>query len=375
MAFTFPDNPDNYETVTNSLTGSTYQWRDDLTKWVVVQSNATSKDFIWEGDSPPDPIGDYKLWYSTDTLELYFHFCDVNSNCAWVPTAAPLTVLDGLRTDLNAALSVAKRADGQSQANTNMIQVLDQAINELEENMEDVNLENVLTNSNYADKAIFLTDGTDTLIEISPEEDLIGIASDLGSVNPRFRMTHIDKFGYPDAHVQWELANSGTTSNFQFNEHVTDVNFEFDDQAKLILTKDDGALFTDAVKAGSTEALAFMAVKDNDVATKKYVDTRCQNIFTYSFSGFNHGDPATLEQADLLKGQFYLRGGPNESTFAYFHEQALEGKLLSLPTHGSSDASIAITIFEQGLTYPLDKSHKKRNQMVGRKKAIDTQLK
>ena len=35
-------------------------------------------DIIWEGDNPPNPIGDYKLWYSTDTLELYFHYCDAN---------------------------------------------------------------------------------------------------------------------------------------------------------------------------------------------------------------------------------------------------------------------------------------------------------
>ena len=35
------------------------------------------EDIIWEGDNPPDPIDEYKLWYSTDTLELYFHYCDV----------------------------------------------------------------------------------------------------------------------------------------------------------------------------------------------------------------------------------------------------------------------------------------------------------
>ena len=51
----------------------------------------------------------YKLWYSTDTLELYFWYEDVNGNGAWVPTAAPITMLEDLdnavfelRTDLTA---------------------------------------------------------------------------------------------------------------------------------------------------------------------------------------------------------------------------------------------------------------------------------
>ena len=72
MAFQFPASPAPYATVINDITGSTYQWRPDLTKWVVTSKQATGSDLIWEGDAPPDPIGDYKLWYSTDTLELYF---------------------------------------------------------------------------------------------------------------------------------------------------------------------------------------------------------------------------------------------------------------------------------------------------------------
>jgi hypothetical protein len=55
-------------------------------------------DIIWEGDAPPNPIGDYKLWYSTDTLELYFYYCDANGVCAWLPTSVPIQVLE----DLNA---------------------------------------------------------------------------------------------------------------------------------------------------------------------------------------------------------------------------------------------------------------------------------
>ena len=96
MAFQFPASPAPYATVINDITGSTYQWRPDLTKWVVTSKQATGSDLIWEGDAPPDPIGDYKLWYSTDTLELYFHYCDANGVCAWVPTSAPITMLEDL---------------------------------------------------------------------------------------------------------------------------------------------------------------------------------------------------------------------------------------------------------------------------------------
>ena len=109
MAFQFPATPAPYATVINDITGSTYQWRPDLTKWVITTNQSTGSDLIWEGDAPPDPIGDYKLWYSTDTLELYFYYCDANSVCAWVPTSAPITMLEDLdntvfelRRDLNA---------------------------------------------------------------------------------------------------------------------------------------------------------------------------------------------------------------------------------------------------------------------------------
>ena len=107
-AFQFP-NPAEQQTVVNPITGSTYQWKEDPGKWVVAIKIREVGDIIWEGDNPPDPIGDYKLWYSTDTLELYFYYCDANSVCAWVPTSAPITMLEDLdntvfeiRRDLNA---------------------------------------------------------------------------------------------------------------------------------------------------------------------------------------------------------------------------------------------------------------------------------
>ena len=96
-AFQFPD-PTVQQTVLNPITGSTYQWKEPPGKWVVTVSMREVSDIIWEGDLPPNPIGDYKLWYSTDTLELYFYYCDANAVCAWVPTSVPIQVLEDLNT-------------------------------------------------------------------------------------------------------------------------------------------------------------------------------------------------------------------------------------------------------------------------------------
>ena len=96
-AFQFPD-PAVTQTVKNPITGSTYQWKEPPGKWVMTVSIREVGDIIWEGDTPPNPIGDYKLWYSTDTLELYFYYCDVNGVCAWTPTSVPIQVLEDLNT-------------------------------------------------------------------------------------------------------------------------------------------------------------------------------------------------------------------------------------------------------------------------------------
>tara|TARA_R110002050_G_C8776833_1_gene500914 strand:- start:377 stop:754 length:378 start_codon:yes stop_codon:yes gene_type:complete len=104
-AFQFPD-PAVTQTVTNPITGSTYQWKADPGKWVVTVSMQEVGALVWEGDSPPDPIGDYKLWYNTDMLELNFYYCDVNGVCAWVPTSVPIQVLEDLNRTVTTQASV-----------------------------------------------------------------------------------------------------------------------------------------------------------------------------------------------------------------------------------------------------------------------------
>ena len=123
-AFTFPDTPFDLQTVTNDITGSTYQWRPELSKWVLTLQNTggTTADLIWEGDQPPYPINEYKLWYSTDTLELYFYYCDVNGVCGWVPTSAPITMLEDLDEGLSEVKLELVAANVAINENTNRIE-------------------------------------------------------------------------------------------------------------------------------------------------------------------------------------------------------------------------------------------------------------
>ena len=83
-----------------------------------------------------------------------------------------------------------------------------------------------------------LTDGTDDLIVISPEEALVGIASDLETKNPRFRLSHIDDLGYPNAHAQWEIDNDGTRNDLELSGEIDALHIRFNDQEKFTLNKE-----------------------------------------------------------------------------------------------------------------------------------------
>ena len=118
-AFQFPD-PAVQTTVVNPITGSTYQWKEPPGKWVVTVSMRDVGDIIWEGDKKPDPVGDYKLWYHTEELELYFYYCDENSRCDWIPTSKPITMLEDLdntvfelRRDLSATNVAVRENENQ----------------------------------------------------------------------------------------------------------------------------------------------------------------------------------------------------------------------------------------------------------------------
>ena len=132
MAFQFPDPTSNPEVI-NPITGSKYGWIDPPGKWILVDQSLQKSEIIWEGDNPPDPIGDYKLWYSTDTLELYFYYCDANSACAWVPTSVPITALADVKAELEATGAMVATVDRLTEANYQEIYNLALRVKELED--------------------------------------------------------------------------------------------------------------------------------------------------------------------------------------------------------------------------------------------------
>ena len=120
-AFQFPDTSTGETTVVNPITGSTYQWTEPPGKWVVSVKLREVSDIIWEGDTPPDPVGEYKLWYSTDTLELYFYYTDSVGTSAWLPTSKPITLLEELDKNLASVQLELAQTNAAVNENTNRI--------------------------------------------------------------------------------------------------------------------------------------------------------------------------------------------------------------------------------------------------------------
>lgn len=161
-AFDFPSPPveDGFE-VKNELTGITYKYDAASGSWVVVASNvqdnyytkpevdtllqSVSPDLIWENTNPPLPDTPYKLWYNTDTLELYFYYCDTNGVCAWTPTSVPLTALEVITTELDITNAMVASVERLASANFSELQ-------QIQANLGQVTLQEVLDNGNVADK-------------------------------------------------------------------------------------------------------------------------------------------------------------------------------------------------------------------------------
>ena len=226
-AFQFPDPATGETTVTNPITGSTYQWQDPPGKWVVTVRVREVGDIVWEGDNPPDPISDYKLWYSTDTLELYFYYCDVNGTCAWLPTSTAITQFD----------------------------LLQQQIDEIKNNLDNVGggtLQEVLENGNIADKSIVLTNASDDALLLSPEEARIMIAGAGDTVVPKIELRHTT--GVLDTSlVALELDENGQRFDIECDERVDNIHFRFGSDDKLILNKQGDAVFTGKVKVAEAQ--------------------------------------------------------------------------------------------------------------------------
>ena len=304
-AFQFPD-PTVTQTVVNPITGSTYQWKEPPGKWVVTTKLRGVSDIIYEGDNPPEPIGDYKLWYSTDTLELYFHYCDANAVCAWVPTSAPITMLEDLDEGLSEVKLGLVAANVAINENTNRIESFiyfgeeapaiypdvdtggrvpdgtDEGAPVFEQDERNyklwlntttdklsvlrtdeaadagysyqeidtdnnVTLQEVLDNGNFADKGFVLTNLEDDAILVSPEDARIMVGGVGENIIPKIELRH--QTGILDTSiVALELDEDGSRFDIECDEKVDNIHFRFNEDVKLELNKDGAAVFKGGVE-------------------------------------------------------------------------------------------------------------------------------
>ena len=268
-AFTFPATPFDLETVENSITGSTYQWREELSKWVLTRQSKTAiTDIIFEGDSPPDPRGDYKLWYSTDTLELYFWYEDENGVGAWVPTSAPITMIEDLEADVQLALAKAGVAEAAANANLTTIALLDQALSDVENSLGKVTLEEVLTNGAVADQGIILRSpdalesDADAIILAPTISRIVLAAEKKENFLPTFQL--IEEGDKPDERRTAEFELDDGRLDINMTEQQDEVHFRFRDDEELILRHRSNA-------AGASELFGRLKVdagrEGNEVVT------------------------------------------------------------------------------------------------------------
>ena len=257
-AFDFPSPPveDGFE-VKNELTGITYKYDAASGSWVVVASNvqdnyytkpevddllqSVSPDLIWENKKPPLPDTPYKLWYNTDTLELYFYYCDPNGVCAWTPTSVPLTALEVITTELDTTNAMVASVERLASANFSELQ-------QIQANLGQVTLQEVLDNGNVANKDIVLTDGVDDLIDISPTEGRIIIASDVDLKTPKLTLAHFGDIDESNSKAEIELDENGTRLDFEMSGEVKDVHFRFGDAEKFIINHEGDAEFIGKIR-------------------------------------------------------------------------------------------------------------------------------
>ena len=123
------------------------------------------------------------------------------------------------------------------------------ASEEVAEAIDNIDLEKVLGNGNIADKDIVLTDGVDDLIDISPTEGRIIIASDADAKTPKLTLAHFGDHDEGNRKAEIELDENGTRLDFEMSGEVKDVHFRFGDDEKLIINHEGDAEFTGKVKA------------------------------------------------------------------------------------------------------------------------------
>ena len=320
MAFIFP-NPALEQTVTNPETGITYTWLEDPGKWIIQVTGEIANDgleLIWEGDTPPDPIGTYKLWYSTDTLELYFYFEDINGNAAWVPTSAPITMLESLEADVALALNKAGVAEAAANANVNTIALLDQALTTVENSLGQVTLQEVLDNGATADKgAVF---GDKVQAEPGTENKDLITYNQLDAVDQK--VDALDQKVDAIAPTLDDVLGNGGTSNKNVETGALVVNSPHSTLQPFILkgkSAISGSVNTNVfylynASADKASELRYSGLIDHDrsITTKEYVDNAVAAVQGGTGGLFEPSLwtlDSNLDRDAVTKGMFCFDGG------------------------------------------------------------------
>ena len=320
-AFQFPD-PAVTTTVKNPITGSTYQWQDPPGKWVITRTpSVTGSDLIFEGPSAPIG-GNFKLWFSTLDLELYYQYFDDDGNEEWISVSGE-SIYFGDTNDPptddkyqlwfdTTKLELLVKFDDQwwpSSIPTDDIFYGDAPPTaddgdyllwwdtdrlELCILHEDMwfptnpggnsggsggaagGLQEVLDISNIADSSIVLTDQNSTLIEFTPKENRIVIAgtedaNGVSGPSPRFSLIHFTGASAGDGRADIELDEEGTRLDFEMFSGVNDIHFRFEENEKFIINKTGDAEFIGRVKVSP-------GVEENEVATFGQLATLSEEI-------------------------------------------------------------------------------------------------
>ena len=185
-------------------------------------------------DSPPDPAtaAEGQLYFDSqdDELTLYIFY-----DGQWIPAAPPVS-LDGLESAIADLRVQVNRVEGRLISPSTLSDIAG------------MGLQDVLNNSNIADKDIVLTDGTDDLIDISTTEGRIIIASDADKKTPKLTLAHFGDQQDGNRKADIELDENGTRLDFEMSNSVKDIHFRFGNDEKFIINHEGDAEFTGKVK-------------------------------------------------------------------------------------------------------------------------------
>ena len=231
----------NYKNNRNDSTFEALNNQQDI-NWVLHDAiglvEGASKVWV-DNVAPPDET--YQFWWHTDTLELLFYYND-----QWWPVSIPPAQVNVLKEVIEGLEVSVTQVRGDIAKNKIDIDELRQDIIDGEFRP---NLEQVLTQGNLADHDIILTDGVSDVIDVSPSEGRITIASNTDFKPPRITMAHYAPVSDGDKKVEIELDENGTRLDFEMFEAVESVHFRFDGNEKFTINAEGDSEFTGKVRA------------------------------------------------------------------------------------------------------------------------------